>query len=432
MDRIFGLDTLMATLGIKDARTFDAYWSRVMSLRENQELDLTGATWDIPQFNFTYEQLMLQEKISAMATYVSISSEPIPSGAADKITVATGSIPRQKVLVRKTEEDMRNEVVALQNIEGSARFMNVNASESILNYIKSYVFRTLDEIPTRHRNSLNYALGQVKSKGKLELFDTNNPGGLKNISFDMNVPVSNYISEEWFGANMVAKTGVDPIKTLREKIREIRYTKYTDVWLEWNEKMTYYIVRHPSVLPKLGYELMNILRLGSDANAAGYADGASDEQLAEAFRRVVGADGIHINKAVCGVDKYNKTTKSMETSKLDAFDFGTITIRPGGLIAKIKNVTPMIPDDNSIYARIFGNHGLVAYRYDAKQKTQEWCSELTVLPVLTRANDMYFLKVCADGATPAMFSDDSGVAAMSLDDEPVAKARTTTASAGAK
>ena len=51
-----------------------------------------------------------------------------------------------------------------------------------------------------------------------------------------------------------------------------------------------------------------------------------------------------------------------------------------------------MPDSSAISALMFNNHGIIEYRYDAKHKVQDWCSELTALAVPTRPRDMFYLK----------------------------------------
>ena len=58
----------------------------------------------------------------------------------------------------------------------------------------------------------------------------------------------------------------------------------------------------------------------------------------------------------------------------------------------MKNVTPLRPDSSAISALIFGNRGIIEYRYDAKHKVQDWASELTALAVPSRPKDMFRLK----------------------------------------
>ena len=96
MNKIFGLDTLMAIKGLTSNEAFQVYYNDILASRESEGLNLSGfERWDIPQVDFTYEQLELENDIKVMATYVDLNSEAIPIGT--KVgSILRGSIPRQK------------------------------------------------------------------------------------------------------------------------------------------------------------------------------------------------------------------------------------------------------------------------------------------------------------------------------------------------
>jgi hypothetical protein len=397
MDRLFGMGTLMSTLGYDSNKTYDAYWNRIMALVESQGLNITDAEWARPQSKFTYEMLELEEKVSAMATYVSISSEPLPTGNQVTVEKLTGSIPRQRVLVRRTEEDYRNQVNDLNDVLAVADLRNINATVAVREYLEGVLFDTQKPIADGHRNSLNYAVGQAKCKGKVTLNDKNNPRGLQNVTFDLHVPDENFVNVEWFEQSKTGEvtplTGVYPIKVLREKLLEIKWKYYDGFKLRMDEQFAYYLCNHPEVLPELGYYINPMLQAqtGSkvEAQATRAAQASGFEAQKEALKLALGCD-IEFYNTVCGVDILDTTEKVYKTERLKAFDFGVITISPLGNIISLKNVAPLRPDGSDISADIFGGHGIVEYRYDSKNRTQEWISELTVLPVLTRPKDMWY------------------------------------------
>jgi hypothetical protein len=389
----------MSTLGYNNATSYDAYWNRIMTLVENQGLNITDAEWARPQTKFTYEMLELQEKVTAMATYVSISSEPLAVGAQAPLEKLTGSIPRQRVLVRRTEEDYRNQLNDLNDVMSVADLRNINSTVAVRSYLEGYLFDTQAPIADGHRNSLNYAVGQAKCKGKVTLNDKNNPRGLKGVTFDLHVPEDNFIDVTFFyqdsvNGELTANTDVYPIKVIAQKLLELKWKYYSGFKLRMDDEYAYHLVHHPNVLTELGYIINPALRLNGgskiDSQAAAVAGGATFEALKEAFRIAVGADEIEYYNTVCGVDILDTVNKVYKTERLKAFDFGVISVSPLGTIISLKNVAPLRPDSSAITADIFGGHGIVEYRYDAKTRTQEWISELTVLPVLTRPKDMYY------------------------------------------
>ena len=118
---------------------------------------------------------------------------------------------------------------------------------------------------------------------------------------------------------------------------------------------------------------------------------SSDDAIKAAFRAIVGVEVI-FNQTVCGVEKWDSASSSLVRTKLRAFNPNVYLARPAGNIGLIKNVVPLRPDGSAISALMFNNRGIIEYRYDAKHKVQDWCSELTALAVPTRPKDMFYLK----------------------------------------
>ena len=114
MDKYFGLDTLMDFKGLNSNERFTAYYNNVLAPRESEALNLNGFDqWDVPQVDFTYEQLEVENQITAMATYVDLNSEPIPLGTKG-VDVLRGSIPRQKARFIISENDYRKQMMLME------------------------------------------------------------------------------------------------------------------------------------------------------------------------------------------------------------------------------------------------------------------------------------------------------------------------------
>lgn len=399
-DILRGLDTLMTTLGITSNSRYDGYWNANMRPLENQNLNIAGFEWDIPQVSFDYSILEAKDKVSAMATYVSISSEPVAVGADATLRKLTGTVPRQKHLVRITEEDLRNKVNDLNDIVATADFMTTNRSVALRDYLEDFLFETQADIAERHKNSLNFAVGQVKSLASLEITTANNPRGIAGVKFSMHVPSANVKKTPYFTGSIAEGTlaeieGKDPLADLANEVFKLRYNSYGSIVLEMDETFAHYFVRHSKVLPKLGYVINPALRVAynDDKQAGAVAGQSSDEALYNALRQYLNVDAVLVSPTFVEVDKYNKVSGSMVNTRLRAFNPGTILLRPSGIIGKIKNVAPIRPDESNVVSTgIFDRHGIVEYRYDAKAKTQEWVSELTTLPVLTRPKDMRYFE----------------------------------------
>ena len=169
------------------------------------------------------------------------------------------------------------------------------------------------------------------------------------------------------------------------------------VTVEVNEESFFEDMKHSKWKIALGYQMTPSLLVSAgltDAakeTAAAIADTASDDAIKAAFKAIIGANEVLYSKTRCGVEVWDNTNKKLVRNKLWAFNKDTYLVRPSGKVGIKKNVVPLRPDPSAISTTIFGGHGIIEYRYDARTKYQDWVSELTVLCVPTRPRDMFIL-----------------------------------------
>lgn len=402
MNQYFGLDTLMASNGITSSEAFMAYYLQVLSRRESQNLNEIGfEEWDVPQIDFDYKMLEVEDQIKVMATYVDLNSDPIPLGTKGFNTLS-GSIPRQKARWELGENDYRKELITLQNLQVAATFMNQSPGESIKNYLAKLLFGGLSEIQDAHIGSISYQVGQMKSTGAVTLTDANNPRGIQNITFSAQIPLANITTlvdaYRWFTDTDKTTEGgsSDPVNDLKKMVRDAKEV-YDSVTVEVNEESFFEDMKHSKWQVALGYQISPSLLVSAGvsdaakATAAAIADTSSDDTIKAAFKAVVGADEVIYNKTRCGVEVWDNSQKKLVRNKLWAFNKDTYLVRPSGKVGIKKNVVPLRPDPSAISATIFAGHGIIEYRYDPRTKYQDWVSELTVLCVPTRPRDMFIL-----------------------------------------
>ena len=390
----------MATFGLTNSESFQAYQKSVLSGLESEAANLVGFEWDAPQIDFTYEQLEVENQIGVMAQYVDVNSPALPTGKNANILKLTGSIPRQKYSIVRGENDYRKELIALNQVKAVATYQNKSEAEGVNEYLAKTLFNTLADLPNAHKNALNYQVGQFKSKGKLVLNEQNNPLGGVRTTFDAQVPAKNFSSKAWFtksGGAYTEKSGSNPVADIRALIADIKWKKangYREVCVEINEKFAYELFNHSAVAKELGYAMAGTtlrVNAANDSGAVAVAQGATFDAKKEAFKNLIGATEVIYNATICGVETINKSAKKWERTAVDAFEEGVILVRPVGNIGVIKNVVPLRPDGAAITAGIYEGRGMIEYVYDANTRTQTWRSELTALAVLTRPSDMYYI-----------------------------------------
>lgn len=399
MYRFQGLDSLMTAKGITDSKTFDAYLKEVFSKRESQNENLTGFVWDTPQLDFTYEELQAEQQIDVMASYVDLNSPAVPSGHKTKLETLKGSVPRMKYAVVRGENDYRKQLISLNEVKSVARFQNTSESTAVSTFLARQLFFNLDEIATSFKESLNYQVGQMKSRAMLALTDKNNPRGSIRATFKAQVPEANFMKKNWFTKNEAGEykevAGSDPIKDIRNFVRELRWKAngYSNIAIEMSERYIYQLLAHSEVLKAIGYASTGIgLRYtkANDENAIAVANGLSLDAQKAAFKTLVEVDELITSTTQCGVEKLNVEKREFNRDTVDAFENDIILVRPTGNIGVIKNVVPLRPDGQAIVGGIYGGRGIIEYVYNRDTREQRWQGELTALAVPTRPRDMYY------------------------------------------
>jgi hypothetical protein len=356
--------------------------------------------------DFTYEFLEADGRIKAMATYVAPDSEPLARGKDISLAKLTGTIPRQKRKIVRGESDYRRELIALQEADVKARFRGDSPVDSVRNYLANNLFDTLAEIPDSHNASVTYQVGQMTSKRKLVLTADNNQGGIIGAEFSSNVPEENVTKEDWYtvGENgaITYVEGTNPIMAIKKKVRTIKrdlYNGYPMVKAKMSAFTFDALIEHPETLRALGYALRPELYASAknDADALKVGTNAfysnSHEYMVDFFKRAIDVDELVIDNTIVGVDKLNTSTKKFEQKKVGVFDDGVIMLSPTGIIGSIHNVVPLRPDGQAIVAGIFGNRGILEYRYNRETRTQTWVSELTVLAVPNAPKKLFYFEV---------------------------------------
>lgn len=404
--RFLGFDNIAATLGLNTAKNLQAWYNEYLEGRETMGLNIDGFDWAAPQLDFTYEFLEADGRIKAMATYVAPDSEPLARGKDVSLAKLTGTIPRQKRKIVRGENDYRRELIALQEADVKARFRGDSPVDSVRNYLATNLFDTLAEIPDSHNASVTYQVGQMTSKRKLVLTADNNQGGIIGAEFSSNVPEENVTREDWYtvGADgaITYVEGTNPIMAIKKKVRAIKrdlYNGYPMVKAKMSAFTFDALIEHPETLRALGYALRPELYASAknDADALKVGTNAfysnSHEYMVDFFKRAIDVDELVIDNTIVGVDKLNTSTKKFEQKKVGVFDDGVIMLSPMGIIGSIHNVVPLRPDGQAIVAGIFGNRGILEYRYNRETRTQTWVSELTVLAVPNAPKKLFYFEV---------------------------------------
>jgi hypothetical protein len=390
-----GFYTLMSEAGILSSESFSLYVRDVVGFGNIQDLNLDGFTWEpYSSLTFDYQQLIVSNRLKVMATYTDKDSEAIPFGT-EGFNATNGVIPRQKARFIWDEDDYRKYLDAVSKLD----FQNTTAKQ----YALDLLFNGLSDIKSAHELSMTYQRDQMVSNRGLTLSADNNPRGIKGITFTASVPDANVTTlagnYRWFtdADKTVEGSSADPVKDMRTIIRSMRRKGYNNIALEVDEQSWLADMDHSKWRTAAGYIVRPdlVLAANNDANALIVGKNLGDDQMKEAFARIIGIPlaNIKFRQGLAAVETLSGKgpDATLVRTSMRTFNANTYVFYPEGPLGTIKSVAPLVPDASAMYATFFGGKGLIQYEYDAKAKTQDWWSELTALCVPNRPQEMFYL-----------------------------------------
>lgn len=408
---VAGID-IASTLDINSSSRLQTFYDTALKGFETTGLEAEGFVNAPVKLNSEVEFAEAKKYLRGMATYTDNDSEPIARGREAELTTWTQSIPTMRYAVKLGKDDYKKRLLAAQDAVLSAVLEGRGARQSLRDYLISSTTEDLRAFPESTVASLNYQCNQMLSKRGLYVTRENNPDGIVGVKFESKVPAGNIKTEKWYtvktDGSIEYVTTVNPIMTLKKKVRELRmdtYNGFSNVRIEMHYATFFRMLEHPKVLEMIGNpnkELAILVAgLSKNTSASAKAQEVGRNQLLEWsdaaavawFKSAVGADEVKLHTAVVGVDKLDGTTKRYKTKKLNVFEEGVVLIRPTGNIGIIQPVQVVRPDKQYVYANFMNNWGIIEYFYDGRHKTQEWISEVSFLAVPTRPRDLHYFEV---------------------------------------
>ncbi len=353
-------------------------------------LQIPGFSFDPDmQLEFTYEQVQKELGITAMANYYDLDSKPIPRGV-EGASLLTGKIPRMKDVIYFNEDKVRKQLI-------TERMFGETSDEAVRS-AKRKLFGTLDELIGGHTNSLTYQRHQMISAGKLTLTDSNNPKGIKNVTFSASVPSANKknassfrsssANNKWWTDNTYAAEGSssDVIADLTAFLQPI-LDKGIKGHLEVNSAFLRRILRHSSVAKAIA---INLWPMGSLSATQSAAAALPELRRKTVFEELIGVPVVAIDSLVA-VEKYDKTKKSLEKPQINAFNADVVVFVPDGNVGTILTVMPItFQSASATYGHFYDGRLLLTVDADAVEKCQGYYTEMTSLVVPTSPQYLFY------------------------------------------
>ena len=111
-----------------------------------------------------------------MATYVNPDSN-VKSRSTEGFETLSGTIPTLADRLERDEKEVRDLMNAANNQTSDVAKLAISLLQG-----------KVDNLLSSHANSITYQVNQMKSAGKLELLNTNNPNGIQNVTFSAQIP----------------------------------------------------------------------------------------------------------------------------------------------------------------------------------------------------------------------------------------------------
>ena len=363
-------------------------------------LQTEGFDWDTEiQLDYTYEQLIASLGIVTLPIYVDVDSEGLDKSLGE-FKIGSNKIPTQKHRYPMNAKMLRERMIMVQRFGEAA--LNQDTRTALLDLL----FESTDKLLAGNRNALTHQRMQVVSKGQFTIDITNNPRGIKGLTFDFGIPSANketlsgqnrwWTTSEHVAAN--EGTSSDPLLYLKNKRKAMRKAGFPNGHFEIAEDLFDDLLTHSKVLERIGLALYPMAASATNPGTAaqGYATNMTDEAKRAAIESIIGCPIIP-RDSLAAVEKFDDATKSIKATTIENFDPLNVSFVPDGQIGTIKSVQPMVftDDPTQRIAWFDGGRTLITQRFESKTKSMYVESEMATLCVPTSPQYMCIYKVTA-------------------------------------
>ena len=374
--------------------TWQQFVDRYKEKYEGMVID--GFEFAPTSINYTWQQLVAATTVTTLPTYVDPES-PGYEKQRGSAKGETGSIPTQKAFYSLNRTIVREKMQLMQ------MFGQAALNQDMMNVIMGLLDESADGLIKGYYNSLTNQRMQIVSTGKFKIDATNNPRGIKDITFDFGIDESHFdtlsgTQRWWTNADKSTEgTASDPIAYMKNKVKEIRskYHYYGPLKIEMAKEMMDALLSHSKVLKRIGMMLYPLSSVdNSGATALAYAQNLADDAIKQALVRLVGCEIVERDSKAY-VDDW--TEDGVLTQKeIENFSLTNISFIPQGTIGNIQGVTPLTMGYEPSKVAFFDDNRLVlSQRMNPETHSIYIESEAAELCVPSLPKYMFICTVCA-------------------------------------
>ena len=276
-------------------------------------------------------------------------------------------------------------------------------NQDMMNVIMGLLDESADGLIKGYYNSLTNQRMQIVSTGKFKIDATNNPRGIKDITFDFGIDESHFdtlsgTQRWWTNADKSTEgTASDPIAYMKNKVKEIRnkYHYYGPLKIEMAKEMMDALLSHSKVLKRIGMMLYPLSSVdNSGATALAYAQNLADDAIKQALVRLVGCEIVERDSKAY-VDDWTEDGV-LAQKEIENFSLTNISFIPQGTIGNIQGVTPLTMGYEPSKVAFFDDNRLVlSQRMNPETHSIYIESEAAELCVPSLPKYMFICTVCA-------------------------------------
>lgn len=374
--------------------TWQQFVDRYKEKYEGMVID--GFEFAPTSINYTWQQLVAATTVTTLPTYVDPES-PGYEKQRGSAKGETGSIPTQKAFYSLNRTIVREKMQLMQ------MFGQAALNQDMMNVIMGLLDESADGLIKGYYNSLTNQRMQIVSTGKFKIDATNNPRGIKDITFDFGIDESHFdtlsgTQRWWTNADKSTEgTASDPIAYMKNKVKEIRnkYHYYGPLKIEMAKEMMDSLLSHSKVLKRIGMMLYPLSSVdNSGATALAYAQNLADDAIKQALVRLVGCEIVERDSKAY-VDDWTEDGV-LAQKEIENFSLTNISFIPQGTIGNIQGVTPLTMGYEPSKVAFFDDNRLVlSQRMNPETHSIYIESEAAELCVPSLPKYMFICTVCA-------------------------------------
>ena len=374
--------------------TWQQFVDRYKEKYEGMVID--GFEFAPTSINYTWQQLVAATTVTTLPTYVDPES-PGYEKQRGSAKGETGSIPTQKAFYSLNRTIVREKMQLMQ------MFGQAALNQDMMNVIMGLLDESADGLIKGYYNSLTNQRMQIVSTGKFKIDATNNPRGIKDITFDFGIDESHFdtlsgTQRWWTNADKSTEgTASDPIAYMKNKVKEIRnkYHYHGPLKIEMAKEMMDALLSHSKVLKRIGMMLYPLSSVdNSGATALAYARNLADDAIKQALVRLVGCEIVERDSKAY-VDDWTEDGV-LAQKEIENFSLTNISFIPQGTIGNIQGVTPLTMGYEPSKVAFFDDNRLVlSQRMNPETHSIYIESEAAELCVPSLPKYMFICTVCA-------------------------------------